>query len=405
MELTKEKLLSIISEEVSSDIDEMGKYWGKEGAISRPLKMDDGTIYGHDMLTNPEDPNSERVNVIFTCDINKFIADHPDLVKQLREQYGNLKWSQDVCPKYNPHRKTTRVYQDVPGQEGPRVGTRPYSPTGEKYDVEELIKRKFNPLLRDEFSVQSDKGKEFQDILNKRSIPPIVVGDAKYEDRHNDIWTNEKIFYRLHSYNTYGSANDFLQSVIKRIKGDDSTSYNTMYLARQFNNGYRRWEETRKNDKRYEGKTDIFKLDVRGYSELNLDVSMKMEFTIKGEKMGDSFVWTISMVNKFGRKKPEDYRMSGKLQTIELKEGGYLDEGNLTVSKTVQLDPTKDYQTILDDFAVIEGLRQTIYDFKEMISAINPKSALKIATYKKSDIQRVDEQLNGIIKKVIQGLK
>lgn len=405
MEFTKEKLLSIISEESSFDLDEMGKYWDKGGAISRPLKFEDGTIYGHDMLVNPTDPNSGRVNVIFTCDIVEFVNTHPDLVKQLREQYGNIKWSDDVCPKYNPHRKTSREYRDVPGEDGPSITTRKYTPSGESYDVSEKIKRKFNPIILKEFGSETSEGREFEDILNKRSIPAIIPGNPKFEDRYHDSWTNEKIFYRVHSFNSYESANDFLQTVLKRIKGSEIPEANTTYLARQFNTLYRNWEETRQSEKRYEGKTDVFQLDVRGYKELNLDVSLKMVFEIEGEKMGESFNWTIRMKNKFGRKRPDEIRIPGRLQDIQLKEGGYLDDAALVVNKTVQLDPTKEYDTIMDDYAVVEGLRQAIYDFKELIKSINPKSALKLATFKKSDIQRVNEDLDKIIKNVIKELK
>jgi hypothetical protein len=254
----------------------------------------------------------------------------------------------------------------------------------------------FNPILRDEFGLESDKGKQFNEILSKRSIPAIIVNDPKFEDRHNDVWRNDQIQYQVHSFNTYENAQSFLKSVVARIAGKSTDENNTIYLARQFNQKYSNWEETRKNDKRYEGKTSVFQLDKRGFSELNLDVSMKMEFGINGFKQNNEFVWAISMKNKFGRKRPDEYRISnGGLKPITLQDGGYLDDALISVRKVVPLDEiefTED-KSIMSVFAVSEGLREAISDFKAKIEGISPKSALKYANVRRSDIEKVNESV------------
>lgn len=399
MEISKEKLMSIILESYQ-EMDEMGRIWDKKTAISRPLKDDEGNLIGHDMMINPENPDEGRVNVIFTCDIEEFIQNHPDLVKKLKEQYGNIKWTTDTCPKYNPHRNTKRQYLPFPGEDDRRDIVRRSGWTGESYSVEEKIKRVFNPIIREMLSPESEQGKIFNEILAKRSIPSLNIGNPKYEDRHQDEWTNDNIRYRLLGFNLYKSAQDFLRAVVARIAGKETEQQTTTYLARQFNTGYSNWEETRKSDKKYEGKTPIFNLDAKGYNELNLDVVMKMLFEITGRKVGNnSFTWTVTMTNKFGRKRPDEYRIkNGRLEPITLKDGGYLDDGRLTQTVTVQLDPNKMDEieekggTILDDYAVTEGLRQVIENFKDMIESINPKSALKIANVRRSDVERIDER-------------
>lgn len=405
MEISKEKLMSIISES-STELDE----WDKLKAVSRPIKDDEGTLIGHDMLIDPSNPESGRINVIFTCDINEFIQSHPELVTKLKEQYGNIKWTTDTCPKYLPHRKE-REYKSLPDNDSEsNIVARKYVASGEKYDIKENIKRSFNPIIRDEFGLESDKGKQFNEILSKRSIPAIIVNDPKFEDRYGDSWDNRRIIYRTHSFNTYENAQSFLKSVVNRIGGKSTDENNTTYLARQFNQRYSKWEDTRKSDKKYEGKTDIFQLDRRGFSELNLDVSLKMEFTITGVKTSDTeFVWTITMKNKFGRKRPDEYRIpNGKLQPITLQDGGYLDDGLISVSKSVSLDPEKEFndtQTIMSDYAVSEGLREAIHDFKAKIEGISPKSALKYANVKRSDIEKVNETVNQISLNIINEIK
>ena len=408
MEISKQKLMSIISE---SSI-EMDEIWSKAKAKSRPILDDSGELIGHDMLINPDDYTQGRVNVIFTCDIEEFIQTHPDLITKLKEQYGgNVKFTTDKCPKYNPH-KGNREYKSLPDSEDDiNIQSKAYVASGEEYDTQQAIKRGgFNKIVEEEFGLISPKGVEFNLALSKRSIPAIIVNDKKFVDRFVEDWTNERIEFRTHSYNTYETAQDFLKTVAARITGKETKEMDTSSLARQFNKRYRNWDEDKMNQKEYQGKTDIFKLDKRGFAELNLDVSLKMIFEIIGEKTGDnSFTWKISMKNKFGRKRPDEYRISnGRLEPITLKDGGYLDEGLISTTKTVQLDPNKQFDnknTIMTDVAVSEGLREAIYDFKQEIESINPKSALKYAGINRSDIERVNESILKISKDILNELK
>ena len=411
MEISKQRLMSMISES-SIEMDEMGDIWSKAKAKSRPILDDSGELIGHDMLINPDDYTQGRVNVIFTCNIDEFIQTHPDLITKLKEQYGgNVKFTTDKCPKYNPH-KGNREYKSLPDSEDDiNIQSKAYVASGEEYDTQQAIKRGgFNKIVEEEFGLVSPKGVEFNLALSKRSIPAIIVNDKKFIDRFVEDWTNERIEFRTHSYNTYETAQDFLKTVAARITGKETKEMDTSSLARQFNKRYRNWDEDKMNQKEYQGKTDIFKLDKRGFAELNLDVSLKMIFEIIGEKTGDnSFTWKISMKNKFGRKRPDEYRISnGRLEPITLKDGGYLDEGLISTTKTVQLDPNKQFDnknTIMTDVAVSEGLREAIYDFKQEIESINPKSALKYAGINRSDIERVNESILKISKDILNELK
>lgn len=406
MEISKEKLMSIILES-STEVDEV---WQKQNTIKSAIKNEDGEIVGWDMRIDPNNEESGRVNVIFTCDINEFISKHPDLVNQLKERYnGNIKWSTDNCPA-NPHKSKSRVYHSLPDNEDNvgDIGRRPNQPSKNPRSDRENMFRMFNKVVSDEFGLESSKGQEFNKVLSKRSIPALITNDKKYLDRQSiDESTTEKIVYRIQSMNTYETSQDFLKSVVARVAGKETDIMDTTYLARQFNRIYRNWEETKKNDKRYEGKTDVFNLDRRGFAELNLDIAMKTILEIVGEKLDDnSFKWSINMVNKFERKRTDQPRIpNGKLQTISLQGNSYLDDGNTKVEKIVELDPNKEINNPMDDVAVSEGLLQTIYDFKEKVEGINPKSALKLANIKRSDVERVDESILKITNNILNHLK
>jgi hypothetical protein len=417
MEISKEKLMSIILEN-TTEVDE-ADIWQKSNTLASAIKKD-GEIIGWDMLIDPTDyprvktdPDYEgkgRVNVIFTCDIEEFIRKHPDLINELKTRYnGNIKWSTDNCPA-TPHKSKSRVYYPLPDNEDnvDDIGRRPNQPSQNPRSPRNNMLRIFNDIVYSEFGMEKSKGIEFNKVLSKRSIPALITDDKKYEDAvFRKKTTTEKIMYRIQSMNTYETSQDFLKTVVARVAGKETKIMNTTYLARQFNEKYNNWDETKKNDKKYEGKTDIFGLDRRGYDELNLDISMKTILEIIGEKLGDnSFKWSINMINKFNRKRTDEPRIkTGKLQVITLLGDSYLDDGSIRVENVVELDPNKEVNNPMDDVAVSEGLIQTIYDFKQKVESIDPKSALKLANVRRSDVERVDESIMKITNNIMNSLK
>lgn len=411
MEDLKRKLRSILSE-MSIEVDEMAKH---ANPISRPIKDDNGEIIGHDMRVNPHDEESPRVNVIFTCDIQEFMNNHPELIGKLKEQYGNIKFSTDTCPKYNPHRDTKRMYHDLPGEEGGNeITKRPYDPSGNVKTTQENIKRVFNRIIEKEFDNKSEEGRRFNEVLNERSIPEIEPLERKNVDQYTPEWTNETIVYRTNSFNSYESAEDFLRAVIARATGDEAPDMKTYHLARQFNQKYSNWDSYKKSEKKYQGQTPIYKLDRRGYAEPNLDVTLKMIFEITGQKQNDNFVWTITMINKFGRKKAEDTYIKYKVNNVPYKtsinDQGHLDNIPLKVRKEVAITSEEEFSrthTIMEDLGVQQGLIEAIHDFKQMIEDIDPESALVVANVSELDIKESVQQkkVNYIFNKIIKEIK
>jgi len=161
-----------------------------------------------------------------------------------------------------------------------------------------------------------------------------------------------------------------LKAAIARVKGGDTPEMKTYHLARQYNNNYRNWAADKKNQKQYAGKTDVYKLDAYGLEEKNLDVSIRMDFQISGEKMGESFSWNVRMTNKIGKKLSDESGL----------RGGFLDDKLFQATTTAQLDPTKQFSdeyTVMDDINVVNALLQAIEDLKSQIEAIDPKENFK----------------------------
>jgi hypothetical protein len=346
-------------------------YWKKDSPDKIP----------HYWVLNPSKTEGGDIVVVpLDCQqLDEFINENRDWLKEIEDLHG-IEPQLIECkrPMHAPDNKNFSTRSNLGG----------------KQSLPEKINRKFLKILRSEFGDQSEKGREFNEVLNLRSIPAIMLEVWKsrnYINNHVPKYTNNLITFQSLNFNSYQSANQFLNAVVDRVRGVKNDNMNTYYLARQFNNKYTNWEEDRKAKKHYEGKTPVYKLDKRGYYELNLDVTLQTLFSVVGKKVNNNFIWQIKMKNKFGRKRSDENYIKDGLSVIRLDPNGYLDDNVISSSVTVPMDKEhNDDFTVMDDAIITGALMQCISDFKQKLESINPKSALKIATYGKKDIVKTN---------------
>ena len=168
----------------------------------------------------------------------------------------------------------------------------------------------------------------------------------------------------------------------------------TFYMARQYNTNYDNWRADKKMLKQYAGKTDKYMLDAYGLEQDNLDVTIRMDFEISGEPLGDnSYTWNVRMVTKLGKKLEDESGL----------KGGFLDDKLIQSSSTAQLRPGTEFNenyTVMDNKEVVDALIQAIDDLKSQVLTLDPKETLKAATVKRYQIKDRDpNELNESIKK------
>jgi hypothetical protein len=417
MEITKEKLMSIILE-TSQEVDEMGRVVNKTTHKGKTVKQskvydEDGTHIGFKLSTNPDDDYADAVTIIFNCEGDTFKEKEPKLYEFLVDKYGpNIGFSSDVCPGNARVHSQKRQYYKFGGGEWD-IKQKGYEGPKKNLEVETRNIKVFLPILKSEFdqtvgTAEQQKpnstGVEFKKILQSRSIPGIVIGDKRYTDKYDSSFSNSNILFHTHTFNMYQTSEQFLLSVVDNIEGNED-SYKPVddYQARLYNKKYRKWEQERKADDTYKGKTSgAYSLNKQGYIPDDVNVLIKMDFEVVGKLQGSSFTWTISMENKFGRKRSDEVRLKQGLKQLSLTDDNYLDDKKITKSVTVEVNEVNPNQPIMEDGAVVEALRQVIYDFKQTVESIDPAQMLSVATLNRSDVERVDEQeVNNIIKNVI----
>jgi hypothetical protein len=216
-------------------------------------------------------------------------------------------------------------------------------------------------------------------------------------------FTNQQVVYETHNNNAYNSVKDFLMAAIARVKGNDTPDMKTFYMARQYNKAYSNWRADKKNLKKYEGKTPKYGLDAYGLEQDNLDVTIRMDLDIKGEMIGNgSFAWSVNMTTKLGK----------KIETDSGFKDGFLDDKTVSVNKTAQFEPNKEFNdsyTIMDDDNIREALIEAINELKSKIEAVDPKETIKLANVKRYQInpnnQVNEDKIRRLVNRIVKEVK
>jgi len=325
----------------------------------------------------------EFIIVPLLCDeLETFEEQNKEWLKSIGVKHGDLKV------------QTVRCYRSRRGKY-PHVELEKIFPSKQVYDksnreaekvIQEKIKRDFNSIVGDELD-----SPEFQKVLVRRSIPALNMKDnssfGKAQTKKTNIsqyntYSNEKIEFNLHGYNVYNTKNDFLNAVMTRIRtpeGGDIEIPDTLFMTRQTNRNYSRYNADRKMEKKYIGKTPVQGKDARDYFEDNLDVSIRLELKIMGELMDNSYLWKVQLKTVIGKKLESDQRL----------KGGYLDDKLIQSSETVQLEPGVEFNqqnTVMGNKDIKNGLIEVLNNLKSQIESINPVGMLNRATIRRTDI-------------------
>jgi hypothetical protein len=237
--------------------------------------------------------------------------------------------------------------------------------------------------------------------LERLSIPEVKSRDRKHLNRYGRV-DNSQIVYQTHTFNSYQSSSQFLKFVTSRISNKPiEDPYKSYHLARQFNKNYMNWEETRKNNKQYLGKTPAYMLDAYGFDEDNLDVTVRMDLSIKGQLLDNQYQWTVTFRTKFGRKLKEDRWVNNGLE---------LDKDE-TIRKMAQLEPGTQFDdkiTVMDSLPIKTALIEALDELRDKImTEYKPVEMLKKANVKQYDITKKSDVNEGveIAKQVIKNIK
>ena len=368
-EISKKDLLVQLQEQ--SDVDEMA--YNQKGtqdtsnkiAKFRPIFKSDNTTNIPDGWAINKDKVAGEERIWIPLDGSELEA-----FKEV-----NQEWLDSLTDKYGkePELVAAKRVKDQP--RSAKVGTS-YQHSGVNKPATTKIKIELNRLV-DEYLCNP----EVSARLERLSIPEVKSRDRKHLNRYGRV-DNDQINYQTHTFNSYLSSTQFLKFVTARITGKKlEDEYKSYHLARQFNQNYMNWEETKKNSKQYLGKTPAYMLDAYGFDETNLDVTVRMDFSIKGQLLDNQYLWTVRFKTKFGRKLKEDRWVNGLT----------LDK-DLTFRKTAELEPGTqfdDKMTVMDSLPIKTSLIEALDELRDTImTKFKPVETLKLANVKQYDITK-----------------
>jgi hypothetical protein len=381
--LTEKYLRRIISESYISDVEEMAYKQkgvrddkGKMVKYKPFFKEDNDTDIPDYWVANPSlQPGAEILVVPLDCqELEDFKNANKEWLDSIQALH-NLEPQLAACKRGKYHRPIEKYVEGG------------YKPTGESYSEKENIKRALYPIIAQTFESES-----FAEVLNARSIPAIVARDRKNVNQYGE-YSNTKIEYQTHNNNSYETVKDFLTAAVARVNNRETPDMKTYYLARQYNNNYNRWRADKKMLKQYAGKTPKYELDAFGLEEGNYDTTVRMDFEIFGQPVGDnSYTWNVRMRTNLGKKLSEESGL----------RNGWLDDKLIQSTTTAQFRPGTEFNekyTVMDNPEIRNALIEAIDDLKSKVEAINPKETLRAATVKRYQIGNRGDELNESIKK------
>jgi len=328
-------------------------------------------------------PGSERIWIpLDGVELEAFKEANQDWLDSLADEYG-------MDPELVPAKRV----KDQP--RNAKAGTT-YQHSGNVKPATPKIKTELNRVVE-----QYLGNPEVSARLERLSIPEIKSRDRKHLNRYGRV-DNDQINYQTHTFNSYESSTQFLKFVTARISGKKlEDQYKSYHLARQFNQQYMNWEETKKNSQQYLGKTPAYMLDAYGFDESNLDVTVRMDLSIKGQLLDGQYLWTVRFKTKFGRKLKEDRWVNNGLE---------LDRDE-TIRKTAELEPGTEFNdkmTVMDSLPIKTALIEALDELKDMImTQFKPVEMLKKANVKQYDITNkptVNESVK-IAKQIVKNIK
>jgi hypothetical protein len=382
-EISKKDLLVQLQEQ--SDVDEMaynpkGTQDTSDKVVAfRPIFRDGNTSeipdgFELNKINTVEDPytgkkkkmavqGEERIWIpLDGVELEAFKEANQEWLDSLTDKYGE-------SPELSPGKKLKYPPRNV------KVGTS-YQHSGINKPATTKIKIEINRTVEEYLG-----NPEVSARLERLSIPEVKSRDRKHLNRYGRV-DNDQINYQTHTFNSYLSSTQFLKFVTARISGKKlEDEYKSYHLARQFNQNYMNWEETKKNSKRYVGKTASYMLDAYGFDEENLDVTVRMDLSIKGQMLDNQYLWTVKFQTKFGRKLKEDRWVNGLTLDKEL-----------TIRKTAELEPGTqfdDKMTVMDSLPIKTSLIEALDELRDTImTKFKPIETLKLANVKQYDITK-----------------
>jgi len=312
-------------------------------------------------------PGSERIWIpLDGMELEAFKEANQEWLDSLADQYG-----------MEPELVAAKKVKDQP--RSGKAGTT-YQHSGNVKPATTKIKIELNRTVEEYLG-----NPEVSSRLERLSIPEIKSRDRKHLNRYGRV-DNDQINYQTHTFNSYLSSTQFLKFVTARISGKKlEDEYKSYHLARQFNQNYMNWEETKKNSKQYLGKTPSYMLDAYGFDEANLDVTVRMDLSIKGQLLDNQYLWTVRFKTKFGRKLKEDRWVNNGLE---------LDRDEI-IRKTAELEPGTEFNdkmTVMDSLPIKTALIEALDELKNKImTEFKPVEMLKKANVKQYDITRKND--------------
>ena len=339
-----------------------------------------GSHIGHKII---DKTTGEAIVIIYPClrDINEFIAEHQNAINSVKEEYGQFYIS---TSKTNPTCEPRVTARQGLILHDPETGGQKLADTKVRFETEYTPSKYIKTYLLYPTLNKLLSEMEVNQHLEKCSLPRVKVSDRANLDSHSSF-DNQALTYQTLNFNSYKDVRDFFNSAVRKVQGVEQSEleseYREYHLARQFNNNYRRWEDTKKNQDRWMGTTPIYNLEALGLSPTTFDVTVSSLLTIKGQlisngQMATGYKWEAFFTTKHGKKLKENNQLA-RLKMV--KDYELASEGTVQFDRELDLILKDEKDLLVRNEDIVESITNCLTNLFEQIKNIPVQDQLNRA--------------------------
>lgn len=293
--------------------------------------------------------------------------------------------------------------------------------------IEDRLKRAYYRVIRDNLgtghlfgSGDTAEAIEFNEKLVDLGIPEIVFNrEAKTSIEKVE---NEEVYIKLFNAVYHEDFAQFQQYAADRIdvmRGekdrDEVPKVMTIQQPRQEIPVRSVWGMDRRMQKGVQsGPTQKYGLYKKGYVAEPYNVGVRNVFTILGEKVGNTFNWTVTMTVSVYKKLQDDMYLknrNGEVVQLSKSEGEFDPEygTKIEAKKSADITTYSEDQPISElNPQILAALGSALKDFKNKVENLDQNLILDLANFGEFDISNAnfdDDMLEEMVNNVIKNLR
>lgn len=407
------------SENIDFKVDVPARYWMQ----NKTGKFEDTIfIFPLDGLTEREYKEKFKIDL---AHVKNIYPEIPESQWVFLENKKPIRFNQSL-EQYNYYIPSSEI-DDHPAKQRSKSQREFKGLSHTKKNIEELLKRGVRRIIRNNLGTghlfglrDSAEAIQFNEKLVDLGIPELVFNREALTSIEKA--ENDKIYIKLFNaayHDNFAEFQNYAADRIDVIRGeksrDEVKKVQTVQEPRQEIAVRNVWGMERPMQKDVKAEpTKKYGLRKKGYVAKPYNVGVRNVFTILGEKVGDTYNWTVTMTVSVYKKLEDDTYLknkNGEVVQLSKSEGEFDPEygTKIEAKKSADITAYNEDEPITElNPQILDALDSALKDFKNKVENLDQNLILDLANFGEFDISNAnfdDDMLEEMVNNVIKNLR